>query len=198
MKNSNDLGSFILLAAAFIPICASSQEVPDRAPIPFFIYDKDGDNLISQKEFNEIRLERFSKKGTSVRGEFNVSSFSTFDKNDDGQLTQRELVSGQQVQKDKLQNIGTGKIRGMNQEMGMKIGKNMPSFSEYDLNSDGKIIEQEFNEARNKRISERSHQGYQMKNRENAPLFTEIDVDNDGKISPEEFLAHQSQRRNKN
>jgi Ca2+-binding EF-hand superfamily protein len=194
MKNSNNLGSFILLAAAFIPIYASSQEVPVRGPIPFFLYDKDGDNLISQKEFNEIRSKRLPKEGTPMTNKINASSFSVFDKNNDGQLTQRELSSGQK--NDMSINMGIEQGRGMNQEM--KMNMNMPAFSEYDLNNDGKIIEQEFKEARNKRMNERSRQGYQMKNRENAPLFTEIDVDNDGEISPEEFLAHQSKRRNKN
>jgi Ca2+-binding EF-hand superfamily protein len=196
MKNSNHLASFILFSIAFIPISAYSQQISERGPIPFFLYDKDGDNLISQKEFNEIRSERFAKKSTSMRNEINASSFSAFDKNNDGQLTQRELASGQQIQKDKRFNVLVGQDRGMNQEM--RMGKNRPLFSEFDLNNDGKIIEQEFSEAHNKRMTKRSRQGYPMKNRGNAPLFTNIDVDNDGEISPEEFLAHQSHRRNKN
>jgi hypothetical protein len=84
-------------------------------------------------------------------------------------------------------------ITGMGQGMGM--GRNMPTFSEYDLDGDGKIIETEFNEARSKRRSERAQQGYQMRNIGNAPSFTDIDTDEDGGINPEEFAAHQSQRR---
>ncbi|MFB0979295.1 MAG: EF-hand domain-containing protein [Alteromonadaceae bacterium] len=188
MKNSNHLGSFILLAIAFIPISTYSWEIANRRPIPFFLYDKDGDNLISKKEFSETRSERWPKKETSMLNEINTSSFIVFDKNNDGQLTQRELASGQQIQKNKRFNLLVGQDRGMNQEMRMR--KNKPLFSEFDLNNDGKIIEQEFSEAHNKRMTKRSRQGYPMKNRENAPLFTDIDVNNDGTISPEEFLAH--------
>jgi len=35
--------------------------------------------------------------------------------------------------------------------------RNMPVFSEYDLDGDGRILEKEFNEARSKRISERGN-----------------------------------------
>ena len=99
MKNSNHLGSFILLAIAFIPISTYSWEIANRRPIPFFLYDKDGDNLISKKEFSETRSERWPKKETSMLNEINTSSLIVFDKNNDGQLTQRELASGQQIQK---------------------------------------------------------------------------------------------------
>ena len=75
------------------------------------------------------------------------------------------------------------------------MGRNMPAFSEYDLDGDGKILEKEFNEARSKRISERVQQGYQMRNLDNAPSFADIDANGDGGISAEEFTAHQSQRR---
>lgn len=74
------------------------------------------------------------------------------------------------------------------------MGKDMPTFAEYDLNGDGKIVEQEFNEARAKRISDRAQQGYRMRNVGNAPAFQQIDSDGDGAISAGEFSAHQSQR----
>jgi Ca2+-binding EF-hand superfamily protein len=71
----------------------------------------------------------------------------------------------------------------------------MPSFSEYDLNGDGEIVEKEFNAARGTRTMERAKQGYQLKNVGSAPSFGDLDTDGDGKISTEEFGAHQSQRR---
>lgn len=187
MKSSNSVGSFILFAIAFLPINAYSEAIPERGPIPFSAYDKDGDDLISKKEFNEIRADRLSKRateGTPMRGAANAPSFSAFDTNKDGQLTQGEFTAGQKIQMEKRRNIGAGQGRGMGQEMGM--GKKMPEFSTYDVNGDGKILEKEFNEARAKRISEKTQQGYQMKNLGSAPLFIDIDADNDGKISPEE------------
>ena len=78
---------------------------------------------------------------------------------------------------------------------GMGMGRHMPTFSEYDLDSDGKILETEFSEARSKRISERTQQGYQMRNIGNAPSFADIDTNDDGEINSDEFAAHQAQRR---
>ena len=89
---------------------------------------------------------------------------------------------------------GGGMGMGQNQGMGKGMGRNMPAFSEYDLNGDGKITEKEFNEARSKRISERAQQGYQMRNLGSAPSFADIDANGDGEISVEEFAVHQSQR----
>ncbi|MBK7984018.1 MAG: EF-hand domain-containing protein [Candidatus Competibacteraceae bacterium] len=81
------------------------------------------------------------------------------------------------------------------QGMGRGMGKNMPAFAEYDLNGDGKIVMQEFNEARAKRIGDKARQGYPMRNAGNAPAFEQIDRNGDGSISAEEFSAHQSERR---
>ena len=72
---------------------------------------------------------------------------------------------------------------------------NMPSFADFDLNGDGFVEEQEFDEARAKRISERASQGYPMRNAGNAPPFSAIDSDGDGRVSPQEFSAHQAQHR---
>jgi Ca2+-binding EF-hand superfamily protein len=75
----------------------------------------------------------------------------------------------------------------------------MPSFSEFDLNKDGKITEEEFTDARTARITKRLQEGYQMKGLANAPTFADIDTNHDGAISPEEFSAqrvmHQQQMR---
>lgn len=80
------------------------------------------------------------------------------------------------------------------QGMGRGMGRNMPTFAEYDLNGDGAIVAPEFNAARAKRISERAQQGYQMRNLGRAPSFKDLDRDGDGTISAEEFSAHQAQR----
>jgi Ca2+-binding EF-hand superfamily protein len=196
MKNLNYVGSLILVATVCFPINAHSEAIPDRGPIPFAAYDKDGDSLVSEKEFSAVRAERMSKRaadGRQMHGAASTPSFSEFDTNNDGQLTQDELMAGQKAQMEKRRSMGMGQGRGMNKGMGM--GRNMPAFSEYDLNGDGKIPENEFNEARNKRISERAQQGYQMRNLGNAPSFADIDANGDGHISEAEFTTHQSQRR---
>ena len=74
-------------------------------------------------------------------------------------------------------------------------GKHRPAFSEFDLDGDGKILENEFNEAHSKRISERAQEGRKMKNLGKSHSFSDIDTNNDGEISQEEFTEHQSQCR---
>jgi len=196
MKKLNYTGSLIAFAIIFLPISAHSEATPDRGPIPFAAYDKDGNSLISDKEFSAVRAERMSTRaaqGRPMRGAASAPSFSEFDTNKDGQLTQDELAAGQKAQMEKRRSMGMGQGRGMGKGMGMR--RNMPTFSEYDLDGDGKMLEKEFNEARSKRISERAQQGYQMRNLGNAPSFSDIDANGDGQISAEEFTAHQSQHR---
>jgi Ca2+-binding EF-hand superfamily protein len=81
--------------------------------------------------------------------------------------------------------------------MGMG-GRNMPAFSEFDMNGDGVLKQDEFEQARAKRISERASQGYLMRNLANAPTFASIDKDSNGEVTPQEFvaaqIAHRKQR----
>lgn len=199
---SAGLISFLLMALT--PLAMGSQEVPSRGPIPFEAYDKNGNNQISEDEFHQARSARMSAKaaaGKPLRGGANAPSFSSFDTNKDGQLSRQELASGQKAQREKRQGIGQGKGqgRGMGQAQGMgmnkNMGKNMPAFSDLDLNGDGKLLEKEFDEARSQRISKRAQQGYQMKNIAQAPGFDDIDVDANGEISLQEFETHQLQHR---
>jgi len=80
-----------------------------------------------------------------------------------------------------------GQGKGMN-------GK-MPTYAEFDLNGDGKIVEQEFNEAHAKRMSKMAAEGRQMKHVGEEPGFSGIDTNDDGVISEQEFAAHQAEHR---
>ena len=75
--------------------------------------------------------------------------------------------------------------------MGMK-GK-MPTFAEFDLNGDGKIVEQEFNTGHAKKMGEMAAEGRQMKHVGECPGFAGIDTNNDGEISEQEFATHQAE-----
>lgn len=198
LKRSISLGLFAAFAIGSAPISAQAEEISARGPIPFATYDEDGNGFISEDEFNTVRGKRMATKaaeGRPMSGVAGAPAFSTFDTNGDGQLSREELATGQKAQMEKRREMGMGQGSGAGQGMGQGMGRNMPAFSEYDLNGDGKIVESEFNEARSKRISERAQQGYQMRNLANAPLFSDIDTNGDGAISPEEFAVHQSQHR---
>jgi Ca2+-binding EF-hand superfamily protein len=75
------------------------------------------------------------------------------------------------------------------------MGRNAPSFQDFDLNGDGLITADEFQQARAKRISERASAGFPMRGLSNAPSFEDIDANHDGVVTPAEFEAWQAQRR---
>lgn len=187
------LGLIIAVASVISPLSAQSEELPARGPIPFSAFDQDSSGFITQEEFDTVRAQRMAEKaadGRPMRGAASAPSFSEFDKNADGQLSQDELAAGQQAQMEKRRSMGYDMSQG--QGSGMNKGMNMPAFSDCDLNGDGKILEEEFYQARNKRMSERAEQGYQMKNAAMAPPFSVVDANGDGEISAEEFAAHQA------
>jgi Ca2+-binding EF-hand superfamily protein len=77
----------------------------------------------------------------------------------------------------------------------MGMGRNMPGFSDFDLNGDGALLKDEFYEARAKRMQQRAEQGYPLRNAYRAPSFETVDSNGDGKISREEFQTHQIEHR---
>ncbi len=86
------------------------------------------------------------------------------------------------------------------QKTGMgKMGKGnyctrmQPTFEEYDLNSDGKITQSEFEEARAKRMKQKAEEGKMLRNAGKAPAFSDMDKNNDGALNKEEFQLHQKE-----
>lgn len=82
-------------------------------------------------------------------------------------------------------------------EKGRGMGHQMPSFAEFDLDSDGVIAEDEFYKARGERIAKRAQEGREMKHLKDAPSFDDLDTDDDGGVSPDEFSAHQAEHMEK-
>ena len=72
---------------------------------------------------------------------------------------------------------------------GMGRGGDWPAFSDFDLNGDGRIDEEEFAEARAARVTERANQGRMLRGMATAPPFADLDTNGDGSLSPEEFAA---------
>lgn len=65
-----------------------------------------------------------------------------------------------------------------------------PRFSEFDLNSDGKITKSELEEARTQRMKQRAEEGRMLKNAGEGHSFSQIDTNKDGSISEKEFILH--------
>ena len=196
IKKTIPPGLIIAIAAVLLPVSVQSEELPVRGPIPFTAFDQDSSGFITEEEFNaarEKRMAALAADGRPMRGAASAPSFSAFDTNADGQLNPDELAAGQNAQMEKRRSMGYGMGQGQGRGNGMNMGRNMPEYSEFDLNGDGIILEEEFYQARNKRMSERAQQGYQMKNAGMAPPFSAVDTNGDGEVSAEEFSAHQSQ-----
>ncbi|MCI2285342.1 EF-hand domain-containing protein [Colwellia sp. MSW7] len=199
LVNSIPLVLFSFLGVA--SFSTISAELPVSGPVPFANYDLDGNGSISEQEFTQVRSERMASKaaqGRPMKGAGTAPSFMSFDVNQDGQLTEQELIVGQQAQMQNRRSI-SGQVSNMRQGNGKGVGmgrkSNMPSFSEFDINGDGVILAEELYEARAERISERVKQGYPMRNIANSSSFEEIDANGDQKVTSEEFAKFQVKHR---
>jgi Ca2+-binding EF-hand superfamily protein len=194
------LGFLVAGSLSVITTALIAEDLPNRGPIEFSSYDTNKDGFISEKEFNNVKAKRIAQKATSgmpMKNVANAPDFSALDANKDGKLTEIELLKGQNKQMQNNQkNMGMGQGmngQGMNGQMGK--GYNMPNFEDFDVNKDGVISAKEMDEAREKRMEQKSSEGKMMKNIGNQPMFSDIDTNKDGNVSKEEFLNHQMKQR---
>lgn len=120
LKNSFSAGLILAVVTAFVPISAQAEAIPERGPIPFAAFDEDGNNLISEEEFNATRAKRRAAReaeGRPMRGAASAPSFSDLDTSADGQLTPDELAAGQRARMEQRRGMGQGP--GMGRGMGM-------------------------------------------------------------------------------
>lgn len=109
------LTGFIVTGATFL----AAETLPNRGPLPFSAYDKDNNNVITEKEFNTIKAQRMTQKaqsGTMMRNAGNAPIFSDIDSNSDNIITKQELQTHQQ--KRFSQRVNQKGAKGMNQGKG--------------------------------------------------------------------------------
>lgn len=191
-QKSIPVGLLAIWLAGLAPATALAGEMPLRGPMPYDAFDRDGNGFVSEEEFAAMRHERMEARMAEIRARCDASiarMFSRLDTNGDGQLSREELAAGQRARMERQRWRGTG--YGTNMGRGSGMMRNRPAFTEFDINADGEVTEEEFYTARNNRIKARMAQGYRMRNLPNAPTFTELDADGNGEISAEEFAAHQ-------
>ncbi len=70
--------------------------------------------------------------------------------------------------------------------------QNVPNFTEFDLNGDGKISQTELDSARAARLESNAANGRLLQNSSSAPSFDSIDLNHDGFIDTTEMQAQQA------
>ena len=211
-KKTISAGLLIVIAGSFLSIKAQAEERAAHGPPPFAEFDQDGSGFVSEEEFNTVRGQHMAARaaeGKQMRCAASAPAFADIDTDGDGQLSQDELAAGHEAHKGKCRDMNHG--HGSDHKAGHhggkgqceckgegeckcrgKNGNNMPTFADFDLDGDGKIVEQEFNEAHTKKMSEMAAEGHQMKHADDAPGFSGIDTNGDGEISQDEFATHQA------
>lgn len=183
----------MILAGIASASAAQQANFPLRGPMTFSVFDSDGNGVVTEQEFNQARAQRRATRaplGRPMRGARNAPPFAYFDRNSDAGLTPRELAIGHQG---RMRPRGAGRGPCLGRGPGRGMGR--PGYADFDLNGDGVVEAQEFNESRARRISERARQGRALRGLAGAPAFSEIDANGDERLSPQELAAAQARRR---
>lgn len=159
-----------------------------RGPMNFSSFDKNSNNIITEKEFNDAKAERTKNANGQGRG-MNIS-FADIDTDGNGKVTIKEFDAFHTSMMRKHQGYNRGYNKGNRQGKGHRNMQNPKAmFAKMDANSDKFISEDEMTAFRQKRIKEQADKGGQLKNISNAPSFESLDLNKDGKISESEFMS---------
>ncbi len=113
------------------------------------------------------------------------------------QEMQKRMQSMTPQERQKYKEMGQGMGMNKGQGTGQNCMKNLPTFEQYDLNNDGKITQNELEEAREKRMNQKAKEGKMLRNAGKAPAFTDMDKNKDGSLNQEEFRLHQTEQMKK-
>jgi len=186
IRRSLGLVIWMLVAGSGIALAESeTPSLPLQGPIPFEVFDLDGSGAIIELEFDQVRARRAEAREKAglpfLRGS---RPFSSLDSDGNGEISRDEFDAAHGAG-----GAGPGQGPGRQGGRGRGMGGSPPAFSDFDLNGDGAIDEQEFIDARTKRIAERVQEGRMMRGLTTPTSFTDLDTDGDGSLTPEEFTA---------
>ena len=116
MTNRNSL---LAAATALISLTAGAalaadSDLPSRGPVPFEVFDSDGDGYIDEQEFNRVHNERIQQRaseGRMMRNMGNAPAFTDLDSNDDGRVSPQEHRAHQQQRQQMRWGDGPGPDR---------------------------------------------------------------------------------------
>lgn len=155
----------VMVVSAALSALLSAQEIPQKEPVSFLVYDTDKNGFISKSEFKD------------------ADGFSFFDVDKNGKISKLELQEGQR--REMLRN----KANLDNKQRAMIFDK--PAFESFDLNGDGYLNSNEMSKARAYREKEITSQGKIAKDYCDQTPFSQIDLNGDGIVTKEEFLSNQ-------
>lgn len=168
-----------LFVSAIASLLLSSASLSYAGGLSFAEMDADKNGSVSEQEFNTAKAKRIASRaaeGRKMRGLANAPTFADIDTNKD------KILSAKEIQQMQQRHGKRGK--GMRKGMGKPP---TPVFADFDLNKDQFLTQQEFYDARNKRIGERAKEGRKMRGLANMPSFETIDANKDGRVSEQEF-----------
>jgi len=206
MKKSNPLImtkklSLILsgcAAAFFYTQSIQAEELPQRGPIPFYIYDINANGSISQDEFNTIRglrMKNWQQQGRPIQNMALEPNFNEFDSDNNGQLSPAELNRGQQMQRQKHRQMRQNQMAmRQGQAKGMNSTRKLPKFEDFDLDKNGLLTPEEFNIGMRQYMQQRQAMRSGQRRGRNMPSFTDFDGNKDGYISEQELIEARSMR----
>ena len=93
--------------------------------------------------------------------------------------------------------LATGGLMSVSVQAAEHEKHSPPAFSDFDLDGDGFISEDEFNTFRAQRMAAKAAEGKKMKGAASAPAFADIDTDDDGQLNADELAVAQKAHQEK-
>lgn len=84
----------VLSVAAVIASALVWSEATAQGPVPFEVFDQDGNGYIDEREFYDVRSERMearAREGRPMRGAAGAPPFSAIDSDSDGKVSPDEF-----------------------------------------------------------------------------------------------------------
>lgn len=97
MKNLKTVLLSVVLACSTL---VAAQDLPNRGPVPFAIYDVDGNGTINKAEFDALKEKKMNQKaeeGKLLRNAGMSPTFEDIDVNKDGNISKEELRIHQEM-----------------------------------------------------------------------------------------------------
>jgi hypothetical protein len=92
-RNSSLAAATVLISLASGAALAADGDVTSRGPVPFEVFDHNGDGYVDEQEFDRVRSERIQQRasdGRMMRNMGNAPAFTDLDSDGDGRVSRQE------------------------------------------------------------------------------------------------------------